>query len=94
MATLNDLVKYLEAGFPLQNSKGEVLRLPAGGQIQYDRLQDGHVVHEVMTMAEAHALRDDSAEVWGVLFATPWLVVTLEQIEALVAAGVRGYDEH
>ena len=52
MASLSELIPYLERGFTLKSSRGESLRLVSPGKVQWIRAKGYYFEDETVTLAE------------------------------------------
>ncbi len=58
MASLSELIPYLERGYTLKSSRGEVLRLVSPGKVQWIRSKGYYFEDEVVTLAEVTTYKD------------------------------------
>jgi len=58
MASLSELIPYLERGFTLKSSRGESLRLVSPGKVQWIRSKGYYFDDEVVTLAEVKNYKD------------------------------------
>ncbi len=58
MASLSELIPYLERGYTLKSSRGESLRLVSPGKVQWIRAKGYYFDDEVVTLAEVKNYKD------------------------------------
>jgi hypothetical protein len=94
MATLNELLPYLEKGYTLQSMRGEIVR-PLGGNMVAWYKAAGYRFQsepEKYSLGQISAMSDMWS--WGVAFTPDGKTVLIEtepaQIRQLIAAGVKG----
>ncbi len=69
MATLSELLLYLEQGAVLRSTRGESLRLIAPGKVEWVKAKGYYFEDEVVTLAEVRNYKD--VWDWRVVAASP-----------------------